>query len=259
MNIYFVRVQCWFSDMWLFFSGAGDLWVHGCSVAALVQVAPLVGAARVEGGHHKPAVKGAAGEHLLGFFGLVGVGVLHKDLTQEIKNTGNKWWAIIDNENDREAWNDRQMEGWCQSGREIIQAFIIFDWCIVMKWRFILSWPSLTSKGWTTDLQMIQYKRKTVRIDLNTVMFCLYPVRFPIIMVTIDFFSPYGPALAWGGRARHLSFPWVLLGDQHGDHWTVLLAFLLHVLQDIWGTRTLLIPHWGFWTVGSIAQDLRCD
>ena len=61
--------------------GAGDLWASRPSVAALVEVAPLVGAARVEGGHHKLAVEGATGEHSLGFFGLGGVCVLHKHLT----------------------------------------------------------------------------------------------------------------------------------------------------------------------------------
>ena len=63
--------------------GVGDLWGSRHSVAALVKVAPLVGAARVEGGHHKLAVKGATGEHSLGFFGLGGVCVLHKDLTRD--------------------------------------------------------------------------------------------------------------------------------------------------------------------------------
>ena len=62
-------------------SRRSDLWASRPSVAALVEVAPLVGAARVEGGHHKLAVEGATGEHSLGFFGLGGVCVLHKHLT----------------------------------------------------------------------------------------------------------------------------------------------------------------------------------
>ncbi|PWA14518.1 hypothetical protein CCH79_00011025 [Gambusia affinis] len=50
----------------------------GAAVAQ--EVTSLVGAQRVEGGHHKPPVEGSASQQPLGFFGVAGVGVLHKHL-----------------------------------------------------------------------------------------------------------------------------------------------------------------------------------
>lgn len=50
------------------------------SLHRLVQVAPLVGAEGVEGGHHKLAVKGSARQQPLGLFGVAGVAVFDEDL-----------------------------------------------------------------------------------------------------------------------------------------------------------------------------------
>lgn len=50
------------------------------SLHRLVQVAPLVGAEGVEGGHHQLAVKGPARQQPLGLFGVTGVAVFHEDL-----------------------------------------------------------------------------------------------------------------------------------------------------------------------------------
>lgn len=52
----------------------------GTSLHRLVQVAPLVGAEGVEGGHHKLAVEGSARQQPLGLFGITGVAVFYKDL-----------------------------------------------------------------------------------------------------------------------------------------------------------------------------------
>lgn len=52
----------------------------GTSLHRLVQVAPLVGAEGVEGGHHKLAVKGSARQQPLGLFGVTGVAVFYEDL-----------------------------------------------------------------------------------------------------------------------------------------------------------------------------------
>lgn len=50
------------------------------SLHRLVQVSPLVGTKRVEGGHHKLAVEGSARQQPLSLFGVTGVGVLYKHL-----------------------------------------------------------------------------------------------------------------------------------------------------------------------------------
>ncbi len=50
------------------------------SLHSLVQVPSFVGAERVEGGHNKLPIKGAARQQPLSLFGVTGVGILYKDL-----------------------------------------------------------------------------------------------------------------------------------------------------------------------------------
>lgn len=50
------------------------------SLYSLVQVSPFIGAKRVEGGHNKLPIKGAARQQPLSLFGVTGVGVLYKHL-----------------------------------------------------------------------------------------------------------------------------------------------------------------------------------
>lgn len=52
------------------------------SLHGLVQITSFIGAQWIEGGHNKLPIKGAARQQALGFFGVAGVGVLHKHLLE---------------------------------------------------------------------------------------------------------------------------------------------------------------------------------
>lgn len=58
------------------------------SLHRLVQVPPFIGAKRVEGGHNKLPIKGAACQQPLGLFGVTGVGILHKHLVDTQRSCG---------------------------------------------------------------------------------------------------------------------------------------------------------------------------
>lgn len=61
------------------------------SLHGLVQVSPFIGAKRVEGGHNKLPIKGAARQQPLSLFGVTGVGVLYKHLLDTHRTCG---WVI---------------------------------------------------------------------------------------------------------------------------------------------------------------------
>lgn len=97
---------CW---LWLFFKGrqTSPLWcpmqlcffffmqtVQGCklcfrtSLHSLVKVTSFIGAKRVEGGHNKLPIKGAARQQPLSLFGVARVGVLYKHLLDTQRTHG---------------------------------------------------------------------------------------------------------------------------------------------------------------------------
>lgn len=63
-------------------------WSFRTSLHCLVQVTSFIGAERVEGGHNKLPIKGAAGQQPLSFFGVTGVSVLYKHLVDTRKTCG---------------------------------------------------------------------------------------------------------------------------------------------------------------------------
>lgn len=75
-------------SMLSFFKQSGCRGTGCSSLHRLVEVTSFVGAQRVEGGHHKPPIEGAASQQPLRFFGVAGVGVLHKHLV--VKKRGER-------------------------------------------------------------------------------------------------------------------------------------------------------------------------
>lgn len=57
-----------------------------------------------------------------------------------------------------------------------------------------------------------------------------------------DSFVYISPLKAPVKAQTHLSFPGILLGDEQRNHGAVLLALLLHVLQDIWERQSDTFP-----------------